>query len=245
MDLPHEEIGVAPAASGDSVHANSRVRRPLSRTFWLVAIVVPIALTALVGLTDAPSIEKTLSRTGRAALRDQGITDVRLAMDGRRVTARVPTGRDPVAVAAVLSSLPGFAEVSTKAVFASAAEARACRTLPRALDRATNGQQIPFVGSSTQLDPSGRRLVDAVARLLRDCRPAVVTVGGHTDGSTYNGGDVSLQRARVVVAILKKAGIGSERLLARGYADQLPLDEGDGAVADARNQRVSVIVAGQ
>jgi outer membrane protein OmpA-like peptidoglycan-associated protein len=166
-------------------------------------------------------------------------------MDGRRVTAEVPTGRDPEAVAAVLSALPAFGAVATTAVYASRAEARACRTLQRDLDRVTNRQQLPFVGTSTSPAAAGRQMVGAVARLLHGCRPAVVTVGGHTDGSTVNGSTISLQRARVVAAMLKDAGIASDRLLPRGYADQFPVDERDGAVADARNQRVSVVVAGQ
>jgi len=80
-----------------------------------------------------------------------------------------------------------------------------------------------------------------VAGLLRACRPAVVTVGGHTDGSTVDGPEISLERARVVIDLLVRAGVKRQRLEPRGYADQFPLSDRDDPAARARNQRVSVV----
>ncbi|HET6562714.1 MAG TPA: OmpA family protein [Marmoricola sp.] len=241
MNTPAEEVVAAATTSSTVVSERHRVRRSLPRLFWVVAVVVPLALTALVGLTRGPAIEATLVGQAREALVAEGIKGVGLVADGRRLTARVPTGRDPSKVSQVLSGVSGVSAVKTTDVYANRAEARACAELQRKLDRATDGQRIGFEGSSTRLTASGRQAVTAVAGLLEACRPAVVTVGGHTDGSTYNGPEISLARARAVIDLLVRAGVKRERLEARGYADQFPLVEHDDVASRARNQRVSVV----
>jgi outer membrane protein OmpA-like peptidoglycan-associated protein len=222
-----------------------RVRRKVGRGFWALAVVVPLALTAAVGWSYGPQIEDALHAQATSALSGAGIKGVRVVMDGRSVTAKVPTGRDPGKVERVLSAVPGVASVRTTAVYASAAEARVCRSLQKRIDRATHGQRIGFAGTSTRLSADGRRMVVAVGRLLRVCRTAVVTVGGHTDSHTFDGATISLRRARTIAGLLKQQGIGSQRLLPRGFADQFPLDDRDTPAARAHNQRGSVAVTGQ
>jgi outer membrane protein OmpA-like peptidoglycan-associated protein len=222
-----------------------RVRRPVGRGFWALAVVVPLALTAVVGWSRGPVIERTLHERAMTALSSADLTGVRVAMDGRSVEAKVPTGRSPRAVARVLATVPGVASVRTTAVYASAAEARVCRTLQHRLDRATHGQRIGFVPGSTRLTDAGRRMVAAVGRLLRVCKGAVVTVGGHTDSRAVDGGRISLARARVVTGLLHEQRIAADRLLPRGFADQFPIADGSGSAARAANQRASIAVTGQ
>jgi outer membrane protein OmpA-like peptidoglycan-associated protein len=240
MNTPAEEPVAAATTSSTVVSERHRVRRPLPRLFWVVAFVVPLALTALVGLTRGPALEATLVSQARSALVEEGIKGVRLTADGRRLTAGVPTGRDAEKVSQVLAGVSGVSAVKTADVFADAAEARACKALQTKLDRATKGQRIPFEGSSTRLSATGRQMVAEVGALLRACRPAAVVVGGHTDGSTYNGPEISLRRARVVIDLLTRAGVQRQRLEPRGYADQFPLAERDDATSRALNQRASV-----
>jgi outer membrane protein OmpA-like peptidoglycan-associated protein len=240
MNTP-AEVPAAPAATSSTVVSERhRVRRPLPRLFWAFLVVVPLALTALVGLTQGPELEATLISQARSALVDEGIKGVRLTADGRRLTAGVPTGRDPEKVSRVLAEVSGVSAVSTAAIYANAAEARACDGLQKKLDRATKGQRIAFDGSSTRLTAAGREMVAAVGALLKACRPATAVVGGHTDGSTYNGPEISLRRARLVIDLLARAGVQRQRLEARGYADQFPLAERDDAASRAQNQRASV-----
>jgi outer membrane protein OmpA-like peptidoglycan-associated protein len=241
MNTPAEEPVAAATTSSTVVSERHRVRRPLPRLFWLVAVVVPLALTALVGLTRAPVLEATLVSQARSALVEEGIKGVRLTADGRRLTAGVPTGRDPERVAQVLARVGGVSAVKTAHAYANAAEARACNDLQKKLDRATRGQRIAFDGSSTRLTGAGQQMVSAVAKLLKACRSAGVVVGGHTDDSTDNGPEISLKRAHLVIDVLARAGVHRQRLEARGYADQFPLDERDGAASRARNQRASVV----
>jgi outer membrane protein OmpA-like peptidoglycan-associated protein len=222
-----------------------RARRPLAGRFWLAAVLLLLALTAITGATQRAAIEDTVRHSASGALVAHGLTGVRLVVDGRSVLAKVPTGRSPRAVTRVLDSVAGVASVQTTSVYATAAEARTCGSLQERLDRATQGQRVPFVGSSTQLTDSGRAMVRAVGSLLQVCRSAVVTVGGHTDSHTFHGADISLARAHVIVDLLKNQGVRPNRLLARGYADQFPLAKGDGAAAQALNQRGSFAVTGQ
>jgi outer membrane protein OmpA-like peptidoglycan-associated protein len=84
-----------------------------------------------------------------------------------------------------------------------------------------------------------------VAGLLRVCRTAVVTVGGHTDSDTVDGATVSLRRAWAIARLLKQHGVSSTRVLPRGYADQFPIAEGDAPAARARDQRGSIAVTSQ
>jgi outer membrane protein OmpA-like peptidoglycan-associated protein len=239
MNTPAEVPAASATTSFTVVSERRRVRRPLPRLFWVI-VVVPLALTALVGITQGPALESTLVRQARSALVDEGIKGVRLTADGRRLTAGVPTGRDAEKVSQVLAGVSGVSAVSTAAVYADAAEARACDGLQKKLDRATKGQRIAFDGSSTRLTASGRQMVGAVSALLKACRPATAVVGGHTDGSTYNGPEISLRRARLVIDLLARAGVQRQRLEARGYADQFPLAERDDAASRAQNQRASV-----
>src|SRR5699024_669150 len=136
-----------------------------------------------------------------------GLKGVKLTVDGRSVSAGVPTGEDPAEVERVLSGVPGVMSVDTENVYRSAREARACQDIQRKIDRATHNQRIPFSGSSTRLTPAGSGMVATVGKLLTACGAVSVTVGGHTDSSTVGGADISLERARVIIDALKKAGI--------------------------------------
>ena len=243
------DTAAAPAAveptSRSVVVEQHRVRRPVGAWFWLALVVVPVALTALVGLTQGSALEESLRADAAAALKDAGFSGVEIVVDGRTVTAEVPTGQDPDAVEAALASVPGVMSAEAKEVYASAKEARACENIQRKIDRATNKQRIPFVGESTRLTAGGAAMVREVGKLLVACRAVEATVGGHTDSSTFDGSDISLERARVIIRLLKAAGVESTRLEPRGYGDQFPIDDGDSNAARARNQRGSVAVVEQ
>lgn len=217
------------------------LRRP-RRGFWVLVVLLPALVAAGVAHLEIPRLERTLAHQARAALRAEGLDDVRVEADGRSVIARVPTGRAPRAVEKALAPVAGVAGVELVAVYASRAEARACRDLQGKVDRATRHQRIPFVGATDRLTPGGHSMLLSVARLLRACGLGTVTVGGHADSHTVDGSTLSLHRAWAMVAVLAHAGVDKKRLLARGYGDQFPVDEGDGPMAQARNQRGSLTV---
>jgi outer membrane protein OmpA-like peptidoglycan-associated protein len=234
------------SASGWSAVTERRTaRRPLGRLFWVAVAVLPLALTGVVGWTQAPSLEELLAADVRTALRAENLAAVKVSLDGRQVTARVPTGRDPEAAVAVVGSVPGVMAVRTVNVYASAREARACADIDDKLDRATHQQRIPFLGSSTQLTGAGQAMVRQAARLLRSCRAVDAIVGGHVDSSALDPGKASLARARVLVKALVREGVRAGRLAPRGYGDQFEVHDGTTPEARARNDRGSITVEGR
>src|SRR4051812_16717379 len=116
MDASAE--AAAPEVQYEVVVDTYRVRRPLGALFWIAMFVLPVALAAIVGLTHAPSIEDSLGADGNAALKKAGVHGVKLVMDGRSVTADVPTGLDADEVEHVLAGVPGVMSVQTKHVYA-------------------------------------------------------------------------------------------------------------------------------
>jgi outer membrane protein OmpA-like peptidoglycan-associated protein len=240
MDAPAE--AAAPEVEYSVEVDTYRVRRPLGAIFWIAMLVLPLALTAVVGLTHGQPIQDALKADGDAALSKAGVHGVTLVMHGRSVTAEVPTGRDPNEVERVLSSVPGIMSVETTSVYASAREARACKDIQHKIDRATHNQRIPFSGNSTRLTGAGSHMVAAAGKLLTACGAVNVTVGGHTDSSTVRGSDISLQRARVIMNDLKKAGVKVTRIEIRGYGDQFPVAPEDTKAGRVQNQRGSIVV---
>lgn len=217
-----------------------RERRRMGRLARVALVLAPIAVTAAVGYTQGPALEKALKRDLVAALQAEGLKGVGVKVDGRQVAAQVPTGVDARAVEDVLSGLPGVLTAEATQVYANAREARACEGLQTRLDKATSGQRIPFSG--TQPTATGARMLAEVGRLLTACPQGSVTVGGHTDRSTVNGPSISLERAKAMVRILVRAGVEPERMQARGYGDQFPVNTKGTDSGRAQNERGSVTV---
>ena len=218
------------------------VRRPVGNLYILAFLVVPVLLTALIGFTQRGGVEETLAQSAEEALAAESVKGVGVVLDGRVLTAQVPSGQRPDVVKEALTGLDGVAELRVQQVYASAAEEKACTDLQKKIDRATDKQRIPFAGTSTRLTPAGQQMMREVGGLLDACGLAVVTVGGHTDPRTSNGSTISLERARVMVQILRRAGVETDRLKPRGYGDQFPIADGDSPAAQAANQRGSITV---
>lgn len=234
----------APAPSQVRVVERTRARRPLARLFWVLCLVVPLALTAVVVQVEAPALEESLQADALAALDQGGFGKVRVAADGRQLTAEVPTGTDALAVKRLLEEVPGVLSVETTDVFASAKEARACTNLAAKLDRATGGQRILFAGGSTQLTAQGQQRLRAAAQVLRGCAAPEVIVGGHTDATTAQGSTLSLRRARTLIKALVRAGVGADRMEPRGYGDQFRVAERGSDKARTQNERGSIVLKG-
>ena len=219
-----------------------RVRRPLGNLFWLLALVLLAGLAFLTSTVKQPGIEDALGKAASQHLREAGYKGVQVRVHGLDVTAGVPAGEDLVKVEDELATVPGVGMVTTKEIYRSKAQARACATLQRDLDRATGKQRIPFAGTTSRLTATGSAMLAKVAKLLKDCPSAVVIVGGHSDSHTNNFSTLSLVRARVMVTALKHAGIAGNRLIPRGYGDEFPIAQGDSRTAQLRNQRGSIAV---
>jgi len=227
-----------PAPPQVRVVEKRRVRRPLAAAFWVAVLVVPVALTALVGIVSGPGLESALVDDVDAALAEAGYPDVQVEADGRQVVAKVPTGTDDAKVRSVVDGVPGVLTVTTESVYSSAKEARACTDLQDKLDKATKSQRILFAPGSAQLTGAALSMVKASAQLLVACGSAEVVVGGHADDDTRNGALVSLKRAEAVAAALRAEGVAAKRMELRGYGDQFEVS----SKQPAQNERGSIVV---
>ncbi len=245
MDSRAEATEPEPGRTGYRVVGERRLaRRPVGRLWWALAL-VPVAATAVVGWQVAPEVESALHRDVSHALRAEGLAGVTVTLDGRQVLARVPGGHNASRVESVAGSVPGVMAVSTRQVYSSASEARACRDLESKMRRATSGQRILFAGTSTRLTPPGRQRLSAAADLLTACPSATALVGGHADGGVPDPGRLSLQRARVMVGALVRLGVRRAQLEPRGYGDQFELEPGSDPADRPANHRGSIVVTGR
>ena len=99
-------------------------------------------------------------------------------------------------------------------------------------------------GGLAQLD----QLAGAIADLEREIPPEipwVLRVDGHTDrrpvaGQFKSNWELSSARAIAVVQFLIAKGISPRRLVAAGFGEFQPIDEGDGEEAMRRNRRIEL-----
>ena len=233
-----------PPGPGQSlVEETHRVRRPLGGLFWLVSLVALAALVVGTTFISHSRVEDALRSSASKHLDAVGMKGVALEVDGVNVTAKVPFGRDVHDVEAQVATVAGVGFVTSQQVYRSKAERKACTNLQRDLDRATDKRRIPFVGVTARPTPAGIAMLKRSAALLKACPGATIIVGGHSDPHTNNFSTLSLERARVMVAALKKDGIPAARLTPRGYGDEFA-KPGDGPAARQRNERGSLTVQG-
>jgi len=222
------------------VSRRQRVRRRLGGGFWVTAILVMAALVVATALTQRSGVESALEAAAAKRLAERGFGKVQVTVEGRTITAEVPAGTAEDRVERIVSGVPGVVSVETRQTFANPRQAETCASLERELDRATDDQRIPFEGATARLTSRGTALVDAAATVLERCPAGKIIVGGHSDEDTPDFATLSLERARLMTAMLEDSGVSPRRLEARGYGDQFPLSEADTAAAQQQNQRGSI-----
>jgi outer membrane protein OmpA-like peptidoglycan-associated protein len=105
--------------------------------------------------------------------------------------------------------------------------------------------QVMFKSGSAEIDERSAPLLSEIADvLLRNPQAAHVRVEGHTDNVGDPAANLALsqQRAEAVVQWLVSAGVGSDRLEAKGYGDSRPLVPNLTPGNRARNRRVQFMV---
>jgi len=69
-----------------------------------------------------------------------------------------------------------------------------------------------FQVNSSKLTPEGQQIVDAIAAAARDGHPSSVVVEGQANGATPRDAQLADQRATVVSAALKAAGVDPSKI---------------------------------
>ena len=109
-------------------------------------------------------------------------------------------------------------------------------------ERTVTLRGVNFEPLKDDLLPGSMSILDDVARQLTASPSVKVEVGGHTDshGKYTNNVRLSVQRAEAVRAYLIMRGVGSERLIARGYGPDKPISGNGNASGRAMNRRVEL-----
>lgn len=120
-------------------------------------------------------------------------------------------------------------------------------------DRFVFGSEVFFGSSQAEIEAGGRAELDKIAEALQQLSrdipadiPWVLRVDGHTDARPITGGrfrsnwDLSAARAIAVVQYLISRGIPPQRLVAAGFGEFQPIDQGDSPEALARNRRIEL-----
>ncbi|WP_349358241.1 peptidoglycan -binding protein [Stappia sp.] len=126
-------------------------------------------------------------------------------------------------------------------------------------DRFVFQSEVLFPSGTDTINPEGReelvKLADAINELSAQIPEEidwVLRVDGHTDarplsgtGRFRNNWELSAARAISVVRFLIDQGVDPERLVAAGFGEFQPLDEGDDPEALARNRRIELKLTGR
>lgn len=109
-------------------------------------------------------------------------------------------------------------------------------------------QQVQFAVDSAVILPASTGLLSEIADvLIKNPRVHKVEVQGHTDntGDPNRNLRLSEDRANAVVSWLTSHGVGSERLVAKGYGDQKPILPNVTETNKQRNRRVQFVITDQ
>jgi outer membrane protein OmpA-like peptidoglycan-associated protein len=109
-------------------------------------------------------------------------------------------------------------------------------------------EQIQFRSNSSEILPDSENVLRQVADvLLRHPQIEQLEVQGHTDntGTRQRNMELSQARAEAVRGWLVQAGVGPERLQAKGYGPDHPIRANDQPANRAKNRRVQFIIRAQ
>lgn len=121
-------------------------------------------------------------------------------------------------------------------------------------DRFVFQSEVLFSSGSEEINPDGKGELDKLAEAIQELSLQipdeinwVLRVDGHTDarplsgtGRLRNNWELSAARAISVVRYLIERGVDPKRLVAAGFGEYQPLEEGDSPEALARNRRIEL-----
>ena len=84
----------------------------------------------------------------------------------------------------------------------------ACTTQPPVARQFT----VFFQVNESKLTPEGQQIIDSIVAAVRDGHPSAIEVEGQADGTTPRDAQLADQRATVVTAALKRAGVDQSKI---------------------------------
>jgi outer membrane protein OmpA-like peptidoglycan-associated protein len=104
--------------------------------------------------------------------------------------------------------------------------------------------RLAFVADGTELQDSAMKMLDLLARSLKDFPHTAIVIAVYTDsiGSSDYNQQQSQARAAAVVDYLVTKGIASERLVATGVGETVPLEAENTPEGRDLNRRLQVVI---
>ncbi len=105
----------------------------------------------------------------------------------------------------------------------------------------TNG--IRFDSGKATLKPESMGVINEIVKLMQQYPEIRFSVEGHTDsdGDAQFNKNLSEQRANTVLNTLVDQGIGRDRLVAKGYGEEVPVADNNSPEGKANNRRVEFV----
>jgi OmpA-OmpF porin, OOP family len=113
------------------------------------------------------------------------------------------------------------------------------------MDAVMANKTIEFATGKAVIRETPNPILDKLADVAAKCPDARIEVGGHTDktGNPASNMTLSQARAEAVVSYLAAKGIATDRLTAKGYGPDQPLDPADTPAAYQKNRRIEFNVS--
>jgi OOP family OmpA-OmpF porin len=120
-------------------------------------------------------------------------------------------------------------------------KAKACEDQ---LQNLVTAGQIVFEFASAELAPASLPTLDRLAQAAKTCPGMRIEVAGHasSEGSPVLNQQLSIKRARSVVAYLVEAGVDATQLQPVGYGASRPVAPNDSNENMAKNRRIEFTV---
>lgn len=179
--------------------------RALGGRWWLTALVVPLALTALVVVVDGDQLETDIRDRVESALAEAGIEGADVAVDGRDVSvSELPAGSNSGAVRHAVASVEGVRQVDVDEP--GVLGTGRCKDTQARIDRILGRDKVHFEPDSARLAGAERRQVARIGELLRRCAASVTVRGNVADPAEETVNPLSQRRAQVVADVLVARG---------------------------------------
>jgi OOP family OmpA-OmpF porin len=114
------------------------------------------------------------------------------------------------------------------------------------LDALLSENTIEFAPGSAEIAAESASVVNAIAGVLRGCPEAALEVGGHTDSTGSDSGNLELSqsRAEAVLAAVRRKDMPLPDFTAKGYGEADPIADNATAEGRAQNRRIAFTAIG-
>ena len=102
-------------------------------------------------------------------------------------------------------------------------------------------QQITFAPSSSKIDEGAMKVVERIAKVMRNCQGVKMEIGGHTDSQGRESMNLTLSQARAeaVLDALLSLEVLTTNLSARGYGESQPIADNKTEEGRRANRRIA------